>query len=177
MNAGVLGVVLAGGRYTRFGSNKADATLGTTSLLDAAIASLQQCAAEVCVVGANRAGAVPDWPNAHMGPLGGIAGGLRHAEERGFELVLTCGVDSIGLPENLIEVLSPAPAYVDSQPVIGLWPTSAFAQIAAILTGKGRHSVLAFAEALGARAVQLASKPANINTPQDLAEAEKHYGL
>ncbi len=37
--------------------------------------------------------------------------------------------------------------------------------------------MLAFAEAIGARPVNLAAKPANINTPADLAEAEKRRDL
>ena len=37
--------------------------------------------------------------------------------------------------------------------------------------------MLAFAEALGARAVELPVKPANINTPADLKAAEARDGL
>lgn len=175
MSGRLLGVVLAGGRSTRFGSDKALAQIRGTSLLDTAIASLRQWCAQVVVAG--REGAVQDWPQSGMGPLGGIAGGLRHAQEHGFEAVLTCGVDSIGLPGNLRELLSRAPAFVESQPVIGIWPVGALSQLEAILNGDGRHSVLAFANAIGARPVRIAGKPANINTPQDLAKAEKYYGL
>jgi molybdopterin-guanine dinucleotide biosynthesis protein A len=35
----------------------------------------------------------------------------------------------------------------------------------------------AFAEAVGAKPVQLPANPANINSPADLAEAEKRRGL
>jgi molybdopterin-guanine dinucleotide biosynthesis protein A len=87
--------------------------------------------------------------------------------------VLTCGVDSLGLPEDLLARLSPAPAYVEGQPVIGLWPASAVSAIEAILEGQGRHSMRAFAEQIGARAVKLPADPANINTPEDLAAAAK----
>ena len=118
----------------------------------------------------DRIRTVPDWPQPGMGPLGGIAAALHYAAEQGFAAVLTCGVDSLGLPDNLPTLLSPAPAFVPQQPVIGLWPASAAPVIEAILTGPCRHSMRAFAEALGARSVALVTHPANINTPGDLAD-------
>ena len=112
-----------------------------------------------------------------MGPLGGIAAALRHAQAEGYAAVLTCGVDSLAMPDNLPTLLAPAPAYIDSQPVIGLWPASAANTLEAILASDGRHSMLAFAEAVGARAVKIAAKPANINTPADLKAAESTHGI
>lgn len=177
MSAQALGVVLAGGLSTRFGSDKAQARMGKLTLLDHAIASLQCQCHNVVVAGRAGANGVPDWPHAGMGPLGGIAGGLRHAREQGFKLVLTCGVDSPGLPDDLFDALFPAPSYVVSQPVIGLWPVECLAAIETILTGEERHSMFAFARAIGARAVELARRPVNINRPHDLAEAESNHGL
>ena len=64
----------------------------------------------VVVVGRDEAPAptIPDWPRAQMGPLGGIAAALHYAAEQGFAAVLTCGVDSLGLHDNLPALLSPA---------------------------------------------------------------------
>lgn len=174
----LLGVVLAGGSSSRFGSDKALARIGGASLLDSAVAALRTMCDEVVVAGRDGEGvSVSDWPRAGMGPLGGIAGGLRYAETFDFTDILTCGVDSIGLPSNLPALLAPAPAYAESQPVIGLWPVTAIDTIAAILESDGRHSMLAFASAIAARPVQLPGKPANINTPEDLAEVENQHGL
>jgi molybdopterin-guanine dinucleotide biosynthesis protein A len=91
--------------------------------------------------------------------------------------VFSIGVDAPDLPDNLLTLLSPAPAYLAAQPVVGLWPVSALRSIEAILEGSGKHSMRAFAETIGAKPVQLAADPANINTPADLAEAEKRRGL
>ncbi|WFL77319.1 molybdenum cofactor guanylyltransferase [Altererythrobacter arenosus] len=175
MSGGVLGLVLAGGQSTRFGSDKAVAQLDGQTLLERAISHLAGLCDEVVVVGRNVAPVevLRDWPRAGMGPLGGIAAGLRHADAKGRATVLSCGVDSVGLPNDLLQRLSPAPAYIASQPVIGNWPVSAVATIEEILTGDGRHSMRAFAEAIGARSVQLEQAPQNINTPDDLAELEK----
>ncbi|MBD3813605.1 MAG: molybdenum cofactor guanylyltransferase [Betaproteobacteria bacterium] len=120
---------------------------------------------------------IRDWPHADMGPLGGIAAALRHARELELEAVLSIGVDAVGLPDDLPHLLSPAPAFLDSQPVIGLWPTTVLAAVERILEGDDKHSMRALAAAIGARAVKLGAEPANINTPADLEAAEKHHGL
>jgi molybdopterin-guanine dinucleotide biosynthesis protein A len=179
----ILGVVLAGGQSSRFGSDKALAEIGGRTLLARAVDALGGHCEYVVVAGREMAPAptIPDWPKAGMGPLGGIAAGLRLAQDEDYEAVLTCGVDSVKLPENLLELLSPAPACLADQPVVGLWPTAAGAVVERILESDGPHSMRAFAESLGARAVKTQSKSANINTPADLArvraEMEQSHGL
>ena len=175
----ILGAVLAGGQSSRFGSDKALAELGGRTLLSRAVDALSGWCEHVVVVGRETAPAstIPDWPRPGMGPLGGIAAALHLARDEDYELVLTCGVDSAGLPENLPDLLAPAPAYMADQPVIGLWPANAADAIERILTSKGRHSMRQFAEAIGARAVKSGAASANINTPADLAAAEKRHGL
>lgn len=170
----ILGCVLAGGQATRFGSDKALAELNGRTLLARAVDTLSGWCEHVVVVGRETAPAptLPDWPQPGMGPLGGIAAALHLAVDEGYAAVLTCGVDAPDLPENLPELLAPGPAYLANQPVIGLWPASAARAIEAILEGDGRHSMRAFAEAIGARVVALPSDPANINTPADLRAAE-----
>jgi molybdopterin-guanine dinucleotide biosynthesis protein A len=175
----ILGAILAGGQATRFGSDKALAELGGHTLIARAVDTMSGWCEYVVVVGRETAPAptLPDWPQPGMGPLAGIAAALHHARDEGYEAVLTCGVDSVGLPEDLPGLLNSAPAYLADQPVIGLWPASAVEALEAILTGDGRHSMQRFAEAIGARAVKTAVKPANINTPADLAAAEKRHDL
>lgn len=175
----ILGCVLAGGQASRFGSDKALAQLGGHTLLTRAVDALSGWCEHVVVVGREVAPAptLPDWPRPGMGPLGGIAAALHLARDEGYDAVLTCGVDSAVLPDNLPGLLGPAPAYLADQPVIGLWPVSAAETIAAILTSPGRHSMRQFAETLNARAVRITGETANINTPADLAEWEKRHGL
>ena len=175
----ILGVVLAGGLSTRFGSDKALAELGGHTLLARAVDTLSGWCEYVVVAGRETAPApcIPDWPHPQMGPLGGIAAGLRLARDEDYEGVLTLGVDSLGLPENLPELLGSGPAYLESQPVVGLWPAGTVDAIETLLLAEGKHSMLAFAEAVGARAVKTGTKPANINTPADLTAAEKNHGI
>ena len=176
----ILGVVLAGGQSTRFGSDKAMAELGGRTLLARAFDTLSGHCEMVIVAGRERGPGhhcVPDWPRDNMGPLGGIAAGLRFARDEGYASVLTCGVDSVGLPENLLELLSPVPAYLAAQPVVGHWSAGSVDAIETLLLADGRHSMLAFAEAIGAGSVRIGAKPANINTPADLTAAEKNHGI
>ncbi len=175
----ILGVVLAGGQSTRFGSDKALAELDGQTLLARAVAALSASCSKVVIAGREAGPAqgavecIPDWPRANMGPLGGIAAGLRHARDHGFGSVLSCGVDSAGLPADLLTLLSPAPAYLENQPVIGHWPVDAASIVEALLQSEGRHSMIAFATAANARGLQSANAPANINTPADLAAMEQ----
>lgn len=175
----ILGAVLAGGQSSRFGSDKALAVLDGETLIARAVDALSGWCEKVVVVGREHGPApcIADWPGPGMGPLGGIAAALRLAVEEDFAAVLTVGVDCPDLPGDLPALLAPAPACFAAQPVIGLWPASAAAAVEEILRGTGKHSLRALAERLGARMVQLASDPANINTPHDLAELEKRHGL
>ncbi|AKH43804.1 molybdopterin-guanine dinucleotide biosynthesis protein A [Altererythrobacter atlanticus] len=175
----ILGVVLAGGLSTRFGSDKALAEYGGHTLLARAVDAMSGWCEYVVIAGRETGPApcIPDWPRPGMGPLAGVAAGLRHALDEDYESVLTCGVDSPNLPENLLELLSPPSAYLETQPVIGHWKANAASIAEAILQSEGRHSMLAFAEAAKARAVKSAYKPANINRPSDLAAMEQRDGL
>ena len=175
----ILGAVLAGGQSTRFGSDKALAEFEGRTLIAMAVDALSGCCERVVVIGRESAPAptLPDWPRPGMGPLAGIAAALHLARDEGYDAVLTCGVDSAGIPDDLLARLAPAPACLADQPVIGLWPASAAPAIKEILQGNGRHSMLAFAEAIGARMINAGTRPANINTQADLAAMEKRHGL
>jgi len=166
----ILGCVLAGGRSSRFGSDKALAEVGGRTLLAHAVDLLGGWCEYVVVAGRETAPA-PTLPDVHpgRGPLGGLAAALHLARDEGYAAVLSMGVDSLGLPDDLPQRLTPAPAFVSQQPIIGLWPAGAAAVVDHLLAAAGSHAMRALADALGARAVTLPAAPANINTPGDLA--------
>ena len=161
----VLGAVLAGGRSSRFGSDKALAMLDGRSLLYHALTALRPQCDAVAVVGRDE---VADWPRRDMGPLGGIAGALIHAADQGFDRVLTAPVDCVRLPGDLRALLEPAPAFLDTQPVIGLWPIASIDDLRAILEDGHDLAVRAYARRIGARAVSSGFVPPNINSTADL---------
>jgi molybdopterin-guanine dinucleotide biosynthesis protein A len=165
-----LGAVLAGGLSTRFGSDKALALLEGARLLDRAAATFGAACDAVVIVGRDDPAhsCIPDWPAPGLGPLGGLAAALRHARDHAFGEVLSCGVDSVGLPSNLLESLAPAPSYLPAQPIVGLWPVSAAEMLEAMLVDNGNRAVRAFAERIGARPVTLPRDPDNVNYAEDL---------
>ncbi len=208
----IMGLVLAGGQSRRFGSDKALARLGEQTLLDRAIDQLSQWSAKIAVSGRDNIRPsqpptdwpdhiawISDWPGPQYGPLGGLAAGLRHARNIGCTQMLSIGVDSLLLPDDLPTLLSPAPACLASQPIIGLWPVSALPVLSQILQSdpKGQaspdrqaiapdqssqptdpepipksanpYAIRNFAEAIGARRITLDHEPANINSRADLA--------
>lgn len=174
-----LGAILAGGKSRRFGSDKAEAPLHGKPLIDhVADALAGQCGTIVLcgrVHGAMTS--LADRPGADQGPLGGLAAALHHAGENGFDEVLTAACDNAGLPGDLGARLSPPPAYVEDQPVIGLWPAHLAPRLDEWMARQDNRSMMAWIEHIGARAVRLPQKPANINSPEDLAALENRHGI
>ena len=172
----VLGAVLAGGRATRFGSDKALAALDGRALLDHAIASLAAHCDTIVVVGRTEAPVtcIPDLPLSDLGPLGGIAGALAYATDRGFDAVLTTACDTPFLPDAVIAALrAAAPAYAAEAPTVGLWPTHLAATLLAHLLADRPRAIRRWAETIGATAVLPGVMLANINTPDDLTALER----
>jgi molybdopterin-guanine dinucleotide biosynthesis protein A len=165
-----LGLVLAGGRSRRFGADKAEALFDGRSLLDHALAAVALHCDRIAVIGRSSdvVLSLADYPAPGLGPLGGIAAGLRYAGQQGWDQVLSVPVDCIRLPDDLRALLEPAPSYLESQPVIGLWPVWSLADIARMLEDGEKASVRAFARHIGARAVASGFVPPNVNTRDDL---------
>lgn len=169
----LLGTILAGGQARRFGSDKAQALFEGTRLIDRVAAALAAQCDAVIVCGREEPGfiCIPDWPETGLGPLGGLAGALRHAEATGFTHVLAAGVDAPDLPHDLAAILAgEGAAIVESQPVVGLWPVAASPALEAFMAEGGR-SLYRFADHIGARRIELPAPLMNVNRPEDLPPA------
>jgi molybdopterin-guanine dinucleotide biosynthesis protein A len=167
----ILGAVLAGGRASRFGSDKGAALFEGRALIDHALAALGRHCGALVVVGREWPGmpSAPDRPAPDLGPLGGLAGALHHAQAIGAGRVLTLGCDTPLVPEALLAELSAreTPAFLDDLPVIGIWPASLSPLLEDFVVTDPRRSVRGWAARCGA--VGVAAGPlANINTPADL---------
>ena len=166
----LLGAILAGGQARRFGSDKAQALFAGARLIDRVDAALAAQCEGVVVCGREEPGftCIPDWPEAGLGPLGGLAAALRQADAGGFTHVLSAGVDVPDLPHDLAAILAgEGAAIVESQPVVGLWPVAVLPTLEAFLNGGGR-SLYRFADAIAARRIDLAAPLMNVNRPEDL---------
>ena len=178
----ILGAVIAGGRSERFGSDKRKAMLAGRSLLDRSVAALEEHCAQTVICGAgDLAGdrtVLPDFPQAGLGPLGGLGAALVHASAKGFDAVLTAPVDAHPVPPNLLGLLGASgPAVLDDHWLFGFWPSGIASQLEDHLRADKR-SVLSWVEACGARRVACSGPPpVNLNTPFALEALEKGIGL
>lgn len=169
----LLGVVLAGGQARRFGSDKALATVDGVALLDHAVRALQPITDDIALVGRDSPNhvSIADWPVAGLGPLGGLCGALRHARDCQFDAVLTLPCDTPSLPAGLLGDLAGrrVASFVADTPVIGLWPSALANPLSDYLESGGNRAVRAWAEEIGAEALDGWPAIPNVNWPDDLA--------
>jgi molybdopterin-guanine dinucleotide biosynthesis protein A len=169
MTGVVSGIVLAGGRSSRFGSSKLDADLGGATVLERTIDALRPVCDELIVVG--RAGSLPGvryLPDERPfeGPAAGLATGLAAATG---EMALVVGGDmpvlGARLLRLLLEALRSAPGMVavvleeagEPRPLPaavrrGRGPVSAANQVAAAVA-RGERSLRAVLTGLAASTV------------------------
>jgi len=192
-----VGVVLAGGRSTRMGGDKALAALAGRPLV-AHVAARLAPQVDALFLNANgdaarfaslRYAIVADAaPNAGGGPLAGVAAALRYAQAQGFAWLATAPCDAPFLPLDLVARLAAAAdekgapiavaaAAAGLEPMFALWSTALTPEVeAALATGDGgpRRLIARFgaAQALFADADAFA----NLNTPEEFAAAAARLG-
>jgi molybdenum cofactor guanylyltransferase len=194
-----LGLVLAGGQARRMGGgDKASLKVGGKTILERVLARLKSYCSPI-IVNANGdparfsryglavvADSVPDF----AGPLAGILAGLDWAAENApkIEWLASAPGDCPFLPNDLVPRLHAA--RIDEKkplacartgewrhPVAGLWPVALRDDLRRALTVEGLHKIEAWTERHGVALAAWPDRPVdpffNINTPEDLAEAEK----
>jgi molybdenum cofactor guanylyltransferase len=192
-NAAVVGVVIAGGRSTRFGGEKAVALLEGQTLLMRAVQRLQRSCCTVAVnartgteaAASAEAATLPvltDLAGDPDGPLAGVHVGLRWAKAQGARAIAVSPCDAPLLPGDLYDRLiaaageGAAMAVTPSgrQPLCAVWPVSALETVAAALAGGAHPPTWRLLESVGAVAVSFDESDAftNVNTRADLAAVE-----
>lgn len=173
--------ITAGGRSSRFGSDKARARLGSRTLLEHVAASLQACPQRLLIAPPGKYD-LPGWatyPDTRPGegPLAGLEAALTHAP-RGW--VAFAGVDMPNLTPaywdrlaaehapDALAVLALGPGN-RPQPLAALYHTSLLERVSALLDAGERRLRLAAPEG---RTVHVPGLPLrffrNVNTPGDL---------
>ncbi|MEQ6331850.1 molybdenum cofactor guanylyltransferase [Sphingobium sp. MK2] len=166
----ILGAVLAGGRSSRFGSDKALALMPDgRPLIDHAVAGLAPHVAQVVICG--RAGGLSDRPAPDMGPLGGLNAALHHALTEGFTGVLTTGCDMPLYPAELpAALIGEGAAILKGQQLLGWWPAPLAPDLDAHLAEANNRSIHGWLDRIGARVVEMPGLLLpNINRPEDMA--------
>ncbi|WP_374525882.1 molybdenum cofactor guanylyltransferase [Sphingopyxis sp.] len=171
----IAGVVLAGGASSRFGRDKAEEIWRGRTLLDWSIAALDPLCEIVFVSGREHPDreSVTDRPRPGLGPLGGLAGALSAAHERGYERLLSLPCDTPQLPKGLLDRLAEQKAaFAADCPVIGIWPTAKASRLIAWLDRHGAGAMHAWAAGIGARAIETPFPIGNINSIKDLEQLD-----
>ncbi len=192
----ISGVVLAGGRSQRMGRDKAGVMLGAESLLRHVLTRLSQQVAHVAInadAAAENVPVVPDHLPGKAGPLAGIHAAMVYAAGLpAITHVVTVSIDCPFFPADLVARLAAAlehPLQIAiaasegrSHPVFGLWPVTLAADLEAwIATDEKRrvrdfllrHDVTEVSFPLHPTRASLLDPFFNINTPDDLIEAER----
>lgn len=170
----ILGAVLAGGRSTRFGSDKAMAHMADgRTLIDHAASALAPHVSTLVICG--RDGGLHDRPRPDMGPLGGLNAALHHALANDYAGVLTTGCDMPVYPADLPAALIGAdPAIRHGQQLLGWWPSTLAPDLDAHLAQDNNRSIHGWLIRIKARVVDVPGLILpNINRPEDLAALAK----
>lgn len=193
-NPFLAGVVIAGGRSTRFGGEKAVAPLHGLPLLLWAAQRLQRTCGAVAVnarpgseaaalAAAQGYPVLPDAPGDPDGPLAGVKAGLRWAADRGARALAVSPCDVPALPVDLFarlfdaagEGAAIAETAEGRQPLCAVWPVAALPRLEAALAGGNHPPTWRMLEELGAVKVHFANAGAftNVNTREDLSRLEQ----
>lgn len=194
MSGDFLILILAGGEGRRIGGGKPLRSLNGETLIARALRIARGWSDDVHVavrdagqVGAIDAILLPDEERI-LGPLGGVAAGLKRARDLRRPALLTMPCDMPLLPADLPDRLSAgigdacvaiAASGGALHPVCALWRIGALDALPARLAC-GRLSLRGFADAAGHVVVEWPAEPidpfCNINDPADLARAEALLG-
>ena len=193
----VVGVVLAGGRSTRMGGgDKCLRPLGNGTLLGQVLARFQP-QVDTVVLNANGEAArfatygvtvVPDTVAGFVGPLAGILAGLDWARTHrpAVRWVASTAADAPFLPRDLVvrmlagcgdAELAVAASAGRSHPVVGLWSVALADALRDALVGEDMRKIDRWTARYRVATVSFATEPLdpffNVNTPEELAEAER----
>ena len=203
--AEIAGLVLAGGGSTRLGGgDKTLLSLDGEPMMSVIIARLTP-QVENIAISANgdperfaRYGVpvLADDPAGSAGPLSGVLSGMRWAAScTGCSRILTVAGDTPFFPDDLATRLREAVQGFPEQvavaasggrkhPVFALWPVGLAEKLARFLADGTTYKVNAFLETLDAATVEFPPIPTtdgavdpffNVNTPDDLAQAQAIY--
>lgn len=188
----ICAVIVAGGGSSRMGREKAFELIRGQSIIDRIVACLGAQMTDVMI---NANGDVQRF--GHIGipvigdlrkdihsPVAGLHAALAHGRDGGYGAVLTVPSDAPFLPSNLVERLLVAarPAAIAASAgqrhfLTGLWSTSLLDELERAMDSQLAPRLQDWVSICKAAEVEWAAEPydpfLNVNTPQELAEAQR----
>lgn len=189
------GVILSGGLARRMGGgDKPRLLLGGETILSRVVARLGPQVDRIAI-NANGDPArfadlglpvIPDSIDGYPGPLAGVLAGLDWAAAQGAREIVTAAGDTPFFPRDLVDRLTEAARDAGAlialsataegrHPTFGLWPVALRDDLRTALEG-GLRKVVSWTDSHGAATAEFSGWPDpffNVNTPGDLAEAER----
>jgi molybdenum cofactor guanylyltransferase len=191
----ILGAVIAGGKSTRMeGREKSFLMLDGATLLERTLSRLRFQVDDVIInangdasrFAATGVTVVEDVLTDVGTPLAGLQAALYYGANHGFEAVVTVPSDAPFLPLDLVQRLLSAGAVTGAaiarsggqdHYLTGIWTTAMARPLGRLIENEGMQRVQDFVTRAKAEKVVWAAVPHdpffNINTPDDLAEAER----
>ncbi len=188
----IAGVIIAGGRSSRMGREKALAMLGGKALLSRVI---ERIGPQVTAVVVNANGDASRFAafglsviaDRHLDigtPLAGLHAALSFARDEGFDEVLTVPSDAPFLPRDLTPRLAEARSTAaiatsggQQHFLTGLWSHRLLEELEVAIHDAGLVRVKDWAKSCGASVVDWPDEAYdpffNVNTPEELAEAQR----
>lgn len=170
MTSKLLGAIIAGGRSSRFGSDKALAPIDGRPMIEHVAEALRPWVDELAICGRKHGEDLflADYPGEGLGPLGGFNAALRHAEANGFGAVITMPCDTPRVSQEIFAALrrQAGPACLSACPVIGSWPVTLAEGLNSFVITDPRRSVRGWARQVGAVELPIVA-PLNINYATD----------
>lgn len=187
----LLGVILAGGQSRRMGSyDKFLMTLGKRRIIDHIVDRLGPQVDRI-ILNADRLDlditleVVPDIPDfgCHAGPMSGLITALKYAKKHSYKKIITVSADAPFIPDNFVEMLthhSSSPIVVAKSnghlhPTHALWDISIIDDLEIAMKNDERK-MMSWLKTQKTVEIEWRNNPDpffNINTPEDLVEAEK----
>ncbi len=195
----VAGLVVAGGKAVRMGADKPFAPFREGYLLDAVIARvrpqvdalmlnvrpehIERCRSRY----GDEFALLRDAYDGEAGPLGGVVAGLQELPSTGASWLATFPCDTPFLPRDIVAKLQAAAKASVNVPVVAvasgnvqslcaLWPYQSLGVLRAGIASGEFRSVWWALDAMMAPRIDVSAEPHaffNINTPDDLTEAER----
>ena len=195
----ILGVILAGGKSSRFGSNKADARLGDKTLLEHTISKVEKNFLEVLIVSnkesikINKKNVflVKDFIKGQLGPLIGILSAMKWIEQNNkkYKWIATFPCDTPFFDDSIIEKLKNCSIsddhllfFLNSRKkrhnIFGLWSLKLIDVLEEDIRSNNFRKVELWADKIGVQKIEVNTegfdKFLNINTLGDLEDAKKN---